>query len=332
MRKVYGLLSVIGLLAGLSVPAQAAIKVGLVLDRGGKDDKSFNASAYQGLLQCKSKFGVETKVVEAPDDTSYETLLRSFAQKDYDLIIAVGFAQAEAVKKVAPQFPKKHFALVDSTVDAANVRSLMFEEHEGSFLVGAIAAMTSKTGKAGFIGGMDIPLIRRFEKGFEAGVKKMNPKASVVSNFVGVTGEAWNNPPKAKELALAQFQAGADVVFSAAGASNMGVFDAVEEKAGKLAIGCDSNQNWVKPGRIVTSMIKRVDAAVVDTCEAVTKNQFVGGVKRFGLANGGVDFALDQNNEKLLSPAMVQKINDVKKGIITGKIQVPDYYKKKGNG
>lgn len=332
MRKVYGLLSVIGLLAGLSVPAQAAIKVGLVLDRGGKDDKSFNASAYQGLLQCKSKFGVETKVVEAPDDTSYETLLRSFAQKDYDLIIAVGFAQAEAVKKVAPQFPTKHFALVDSTVDAANVRSLMFEEHEGSFLVGAIAAMTSKTGKAGFIGGMDIPLIRRFEKGFEAGVKKMNPKASVVSNFVGVTGEAWNNPPKAKELALAQFQAGADVVFSAAGASNMGVFDAVEEKAGKLAIGCDSNQNWVKPGRIVTSMIKRVDAAVVDTCEAVSKNQFVGGVKRFGLANGGVDFALDQNNEKLLSPAMVQKINDVKKGIITGKIQVPDYYKKKGNG
>jgi basic membrane protein A len=149
---------------------------------------------------------------------------------------------------------------------------------------------------------------------------------------VGVTGEAWNNPPKAKELALAQFQAGADVVFSAAGASNMGVFDAVEEKAGKLAIGCDSNQNWVKPGRIVTSMIKRVDAAVVDTCEAVSKNQFVGGVKRFGLANGGVDFALDQNNEKLLTPAMVQKINDVKKGIITGKIQVPDYYKKKGNG
>ncbi len=332
MRKVYGLLSVIGLLAGLSVPAQAAIKVGLVLDRGGKDDKSFNASAYQGLLQCKSKFGVETKVVEAPDDTSYETLLRSFAQKDYDLIIAVGFAQAEAVKKVAPQFPNKRFALVDSTVDAANVRSLMFEEHEGSFLVGAIAAMTSKTGKAGFIGGMDIPLIRRFEKGFEAGVKKMNPKASVVSNFVGVTGEAWNNPPKAKELALAQFQSGADVVFSAAGASNMGVFDAVEEKAGKLAIGCDSNQNWVKPGRIVTSMIKRVDAAVVDTCESVTKNQFVGGVKRFGLANGGVDFALDQNNEKLLTPAMVQKINDVKKGIITGKIQVPDYYKKKGNG
>jgi basic membrane protein A len=332
MRKVYGLLSVIGLLAGLSVPAQAAIKVGLVLDRGGKDDKSFNASAYQGLLQCKSKFGVETKVVEAPDDTSYETLLRSFAQKDYDLIIAVGFAQAEAVKKVAPQFPTKHFALVDSTVDAANVRSLMFEEHEGSFLVGAIAAMTSKTGKAGFIGGMDIPLIRRFEKGFEAGVKKMNPKASVVSNFVGVTGEAWNNPPKAKELALAQFQAGADGVFSAAGASNMGVFDAVEEKAGKLAIGCDSNQNWVKPGRIVTSMIKLVDAAVVDTCEAATKNQFVGGVKRFGLANGGVDFALDQNNEKLLTPAMVQKINDVKKGIITGKIQVPDYYKKKGNG
>ncbi len=321
--------SVFLVFACLASPAFAGIKVGLVLDRGGKDDKSFNTSAYLGVQQCKSKLGAEFKHVESPDDTSYETLIRSFAQKDYDLIIAVGFAQAEAVKKIAPQFPNKRFALVDSVVELPNVRSLMFEEHEGSFLVGAMAAMSSKSGKVGFIGGMDIPLIRRFEKGYEAGVKSVNPKATVVSNYVGVTGEAWNNPPKAKELAISQYQAGADVVFGAAGASGMGIFDAAEEK-GKLVIGCDSNQNWIKPGKVLTSMVKRVDAAVYDTCEAVAKGQFQGGLKRFGLGNQGVDYALDTNNDKLVSGEMRKKLEALKKSIVTGKIQVPDFYKMKG--
>ena len=276
------------LVCAFSAMAHAEFKVGLVLDRGGKDDKSFNASAFAGGNKAKDELKISLKTVEASDDNAYETLHRSFAQKDFDLIIGIGFAQAEAVKKVAAQFPNKHFAIVDSEVALPNVRSLVFEEQEGSYLVGAIAAMTSKTGTVGFIGGMDIPLIRRFEKGYEAGVKKVNPKAKVLVNFVGVTGEAWNNPPKARELAYAQFQGNADVVFAAAGASGNGLFDAAEEK-NKFAIGVDSNQNWVKPGHILTSMLKRVDVAVYDTIKEGQAGKFQAGTARFGLANSGVD-------------------------------------------
>src|ERR1051325_1888658 len=176
----------------------ADFKVALVLDRGGKDDKSFNASAYEGAMRAKSKLGVFVKYVEASDDNAFEPSLRAFAQRDFDLIIGIGFAQKEAVKKVAAQFPEKHFAIVDSEVALPNVRSLMFEEHEGAYVIGAIAAMTSKTGKIGFVGGMDIPLIRRFEMGYEAGAKRVKPDITVLANFVGVTSEAWNNPPKGK--------------------------------------------------------------------------------------------------------------------------------------
>jgi basic membrane protein A len=208
----------------------ADFKVGLVLDRGGKDDKSFNGSAYEGGQEAKKKLGIYLKYVEASDDNAYESLLRGFAQRDFDIIIGIGFAQKEAVKKIAAQFPQKHFAIVDAQVDAPNVRSLLFEEHEGAYLVGAIAAMTSKTGKVGFLGGMDIPLIRRFALAYNAGAKKINPQATVIENYVGVTSEAWNNPPKGKELSVAQYDAGADIIFAAAGASGLGAFDAAEEK------------------------------------------------------------------------------------------------------
>ncbi len=311
-----------------SAMAHAEFKVGLVLDRGGKDDKSFNASAFAGGNKAKDELKISLKTVEASDDNAYETLHRSFAQKDFDLIIGIGFAQAEAVKKVAAQFPNKHFAIVDSEVALPNVRSLVFEEQEGSYLVGAIAALTSKTGTVGFIGGMDIPLIRRFEKGYEAGVKKVNPKAKVLVNFVGVTGEAWNNPPKARELAYAQFQGNADVVFAAAGASGNGLFDAAEEK-NKFAIGVDSNQNWVKPGHILTSMLKRVDVAVYDTIKESQAGKFKAGTARFGLANSGVDYAVDKYNDKILPASVRAKIDALKKDIIQGKIKVPDLYKEK---
>src|ERR1043166_10077733 len=212
--------SLLSLLAVVSLQsAVAEFKVALLLDRGGKDDKSFNASAYEGATEAKKKLGIYLKYVEATDDNAFESLLRAFAQKDFDLIIGIGFAQREAIQKGAAQFPQKHFALVDSQVDAPNVRSLMFEEHEGSYLIGAIAAMTSKTGKVGFVGGMDVPLIRRFKMGYEAGAKKINPQITVIANFCGVTGEAWNNPPKGKELAMAQYGSGVDVIFAAAGAS-----------------------------------------------------------------------------------------------------------------
>jgi len=305
----------------------AEFKVGLVLDRGGKDDKSFNSSAYQGAMEAKNKLGIYLKYVEATDDNAYEPLMRSFAQKDFDLIIGVGFAQKEAIQKVAAQFPKKHFALVDSQVDAPNVRSLMFEEHEGAYLIGAIAALTSKTGKVGFIGGMDVPLIRRFAMGYEAGAKKINPQITVIENYCGVTSEAWNNPPKGKELALAQYDAGVDIIFAAAGASGLGVFDAAEDRK-KFAIGVDSNQDWTKPGLILTSMLKRVDLAVFTVIQDSQTGQFTGGLKRFGLADKGVDYSVDQYNEKILTEPVRKHADELKAEIIAGKIVVPDYYKK----
>jgi basic membrane protein A len=306
----------------------ADFKVALVLDRGGKDDKSFNASAYEGAMRAKSKLDVFVKYVEASDDNAFEPSLRSFAQRDFDLIIGIGFAQRDAVKKVALQFPKKHFAIVDAQVDAPNVRSLMFEEHEGAYLIGAIAAMSSKSGKVGFVGGMDIPLIRRFSLAYEAGAKRINPNIGVTANYVGITSEAWNNPPKGKELALSQYEGGADIVFAAAGASGLGVFDAAEEKK-RYAIGCDSNQNWVRPGLILTSMLKRVDEAVFATIEEAKAGKFAAGEKRFGLSNKGIDYAVDQYNDKILSPDVRKKAEELKAEIIAGKIDVPDYYKRK---
>ena len=312
----------------LALPsAFADFKVGLVLDRGGKDDKSFNASAYQGAMEAKKQQGIVLKYVEASDDNAFEPLLRAFAQKDFDLIIGIGFAQKEAIKKIASQFPEKHFAIVDADVDAPNVRSLLFEEHEGAYIVGAIAALTSKTGKVGFVGGMDVPLIRRFEMGYKAGAKKINPLVAVVANYVGVTSEAWNNPPKGKELAMVQYDGGVDVIFAAAGASGFGVFDAAEERK-KLAIGCDSNQDWTKPGLILTSMLKRVDLAVFATIAEAKAGKFTGGAKRFGLADKGVDYSIDQYNEKLLPDSVRQRADELKTEIIAGKIVVPDYYKK----
>jgi basic membrane protein A len=312
---------------GASSLARAEFKVGLVLDRGGKDDKSFNSSAYEGAMLAKKSLNVFVKYVEATDDNAFEPLLRGFAQRDFDLIIGIGFAQKEAVKKVASQFPKKQFAIVDAQVDASNVRSLLFEEHEGAFLTGAIAALSSKTGKVGFVGGMDIPLIRRFSLAYEAGAKRINPNIDVQINFVGITSEAWNNPPKGKELAISQYNNGADIIFAAAGASGLGVFDAAEEKK-KLAIGVDSNQNWTKPGFILTSMLKRVDQAVFSTIQEAKAGKFEAGIKRFGLANKGIDYAVDKFNDRILSEAVRKKADEIKAEIIAGKISVPDYYKK----
>ena len=303
----------------------AEIKVGLVLEKSGKDDKSFNASAYQGLKRAEKELGVYTKTVEAPDNSAYESLQRAFAEKKFDLIIAVGFHQLEAVKKTAARFPQQKFLLIDEDAKMPNVRSVMFEEHEGSFLVGALAALHSKTGKVGFIGGLDVPLIRRFQMGYEAGVKKINPKATVFVNYLGVTGESWNNPPKAKELSFDQYSRGADIIFVAAGNSGLGVFDAAQEK-GKLAIGVDSNQNWLKPGFVLTSMLKRVDESVFDSVKLYKEGKFTTGLTRYGVQSKGVDYAMDENNAKLVSDAEKKKLESLRQEIIQGKIKVPDYY------
>lgn len=311
----------------LNISFAQALKVGLVLDKGGKDDKSFNSAAYAGATKAAKELNIELKYVEATDNNAIETLHRSFARKNFDLIIGVGFAQTEAMKKIAAQFPQIKFAQVDGEINLSNMRSLLFEEHEGSFLVGAIAALKSKTSSVGFIGGMDIPLIRRFAMGFEAGAKHINPKIKVTTNFIGVTGEAWNNPAKAKELAVAQFGQKADVIFVAAGASGSGVFDAAEEKK-VYAIGVDSNQNWMKPGVILTSMLKAVDVAVYDTIKMTQAGQFTAGTVRFGLKNKGVDYTFDQYNQKILTADIRQKTDELKKQIIAGTIKVPDYYLK----
>ncbi len=323
MKSHFSLL--IGILFYLVLPNAQALKVGLVLDKGGKDDKSFNSAAYLGATRAEKELGIELKYVEATDTNSIENLHRGFAKKDFDLIIGIGFAQMEAVKKISRQFPDKKFAIVDGDVNAPNVKSLLFEEHEASFIVGAIAALKAPKGKIGFIGGMDIPLIRRFEMGYKAGVSHINSQQTVQANYIGVTGEAWNNPAKAKELALAQYNSGVEVIFVAAGASGNGVFDAAEEKK-KLAIGVDSNQNWMKPGFILTSMLKRVDVAVFETIKEAKSGQFKSGSFRFGLHNQGVDYSVDEFNEKILPPAIRKKADELKKLIVEKKIKVPDYY------
>jgi basic membrane protein A len=237
----------------------------------------------------------------------------------------VGFSQADALKKISKIYPQTHFAIVDSFVDVPNVASLVFAEHEGSFLVGYIAGLKTKTNVVGFIGGMDVDLIKRFELGYREGVAYANPKIKIISNYVGVSSEAWMNPTKGKELALAQIGQGADVIYVAAGATGQGVFDAVEEKK-KLAIGVDSNQNWVKPGYILTSMMKRVDTAVYNIIKDESEKRFTWGNKYFGLANKGVDYALDKYNETLIPPDMQQKVEKLRSDIIIGKIKVSDYY------
>lgn len=300
-------------------------RVGLVLDKGGKDDKSFNGAAYEGAKKAEKELGIELKTVETSDDSAIEPALRTFAQRGYDLVIAIGFVMEAAIQKVAKEFPQVHFAVIDSKAPAPNIRSILFKEHEGSFLVGAIAALVSKTHQIGFIGGMDIPLIRRFELGYRAGAKSVDPKVKITTNYIGSTSEAWKNPMKAKELALSQYRAGVDVIFGPCGASTAGLFDAAEETK-KFAIGTDSNQNWIKPGRILTSMVKRVDQGVFETIDLTRQGKFESGEFSLGLKEEGVGYALDQYNRALLTPETLKKVDSLKKEIISGQLQVPDFY------
>src|SRR5215471_4308680 len=299
------------------------IRVGIVFDIGGKDDKSFNAAAWEGVKHAKDELGIFLRDVEPGDPTSIEPSMRAFAERGYDLIVGVGFAQAPIMDDVAHDYPNIKFAIIDGVIDLPNVASLIFKEHEGSFLVGMIAARTSKTGKIGFVGGMDIPLIHKFETGYAEGARYANPKIEVYENYVGVTDAAWNNPGKGKELAKTQIERGADVIFQAAGNSGLGVFDAAEDMH-KLAIGVDSNQNWVKPGFILTSMMKRVDVAVYNTVKQLVASKFEGGIHLFGLENEGIGYALDDYNRNLIPPSVLDEVERAKQDIIAGRIKVTD--------
>ena len=291
----------------------------IVYDLGGKFDKSFNEAAYRGMEMWKKETGQKYLEFEVANESQREQAVRRMAEKGASPIISVGFTQAAAVEKVSKEFPQLHFAIVDMVVAGPNVQSVVFKEQEGSFLVGALAAMASKTGKVGFVGGMDIPLIRRFGCGYEQGAKYVNPRAEVFSSMTGTTGSAWHDPARGGELAVAQFAKGADVVFAAAGGTGVGVYQAAKD-SGKLAIGVDSNQDYLQPGTMLTSMLKRVDVAVYNVSKA-----FAPGVTVLGLKEGGVDFALDEFNARLITPEMKKKVEGLKTDIVSGKIAVTDY-------
>ncbi len=318
-----------------SADDQSKVHVGIVFDIGGKDDRSFNAAAYQGVKRAAKELPIVLRDVEPGDVTSIEPAIRAFAERGYDLVIGVGFAQTPEIEAVAKDYPKLNFAIVDGVSQLPNVASLIFKEHEGSYLVGMIAAMTSKTGELGFIGGMDIPLIHKFATGYEEGAKAVNPNIKILPNYIGVTDAAWNDPVKGKELARTQIEKGADVIFTAAGNSGLGAFDAVEQfgkdpqgRARLFVIGVDSNQNWVKPGFVLTSMVKRVDNAVFQIVKDRVENRPVGGVHVYGLDNEGIGYSVDQYNKKLLPQATIEAVETAKRQIIDGKIKVTNAMEK----
>jgi basic membrane protein A len=306
------------------------IRVGIVFDIGGKDDRSFNAAAWQGVQRAAKDFPIVLRDIEPGTPNAIEPAMRAFAERGFDLIIGVGFAQAPIMEQVAKDYPNIQFAIIDGVSQLPNVASLVFKEHEGSYLVGMLAAKTSKTGTIGFLGGMDIGLIHRFEKGYEEGAQAVNPNIRVVQNYVGVTDGAWNNPGKGKELSLAQIQKGADVIFTAAGNSGLGAFDAVEQqgmqngRATHFVIGVDSNQNMVKPGFVLTSMVKRVDNVVYNIVQDVVNRRFSPGLHVFGLDKDGVGYAMDEFNRDLITPEMIEQAEAAKKKIIAGEIKVTD--------
>ncbi len=296
----------------------------VVFDMGGKFDKSFNEAAYNGAEKFKADSGIAYRDFEVTNPAGREQAMRNMARRGATVIIAMGFAQAAAVEKVAQEYPDVKFTLIDMVVDLPNVQSVVFKEHEGSFLVGMAAAMTSKTGKVGFVGGMDIPLIRKFALGYVEGAKYVNPDVEVYQNMTGTTPAAWNDPAKGSELARSQFDRGADVVYAAAGGTGLGVYQAAKD-AGKLAIGVDSNQNYLHPGTMLTSMIKRVDVAVYDSFTAAKNGTWQPGIQILGLAEDGVGYSIDEHNRALISADMEGKIEAARAGIIDGSIPVTDY-------
>ncbi|MBC2857903.1 BMP family ABC transporter substrate-binding protein [Stappia sp. 28M-7] len=310
------------LLAGTALAQD--IQPAVVYDLGGKNDKSFNEAAFIGAEKFKAETGIDYRDFEIQNDSQREQALRNFARRGANPVIAIGFLHANALEKVAKEFPDTKFAIVDMVVDLPNVRSILFKEHEGSYIVGKLAAMASQSGKVGFVGGMDIQLIRKFACGYKQGVKETDADAEIFENMTGSTGAAFNDPVKGGELAKSQIDRGADVIYHAAGATGLGVLQAAAD-AGKLGIGVDSNQNAVHPGKVLTSMLKRVDVAVEKAFTDAKDGNWTSGIYSLGLAEGGVDWALDDNNKALITEEMKSAVDQAKADIISGKIVVHDY-------
>ncbi len=317
MRTLLGAAATVtlGATATLADPA-------IIFDLGGKFDKSFNESAYTGAERWKEETGGNYLEIELQSDAQREQALRAFAGRGANPVVMAGFSFASALTEVAPDYPDTQFVIIDMVVDAPNVTSVVFNEHEGSYLVGMAAAMESETGTVGFIGGMDIPLISRFACGYAQGAKAANADATVVQNMTGSTPAAWNDPVKGGELTKAQISQGADVVFAAAGGTGIGVLQTAADE-GILSIGVDSNQNFMHPGQVLTSMTKRVDNAVYNAFSA--GEEVAPGFNVMGLNNDGVGYAVDEFNASVLSADTIAALEEAKAAIIAGDIAVHDF-------
>ena len=319
--------------SGAAVPPTGdAVDVGVVFDLGGRGDKSFNDGAYLGAERAEKELGVRVRFIEPGEGSDRESGLRLLAAEGMDLVIGVGFIFTDDLTQLAKEYPNTRFAGVDYSVATdkdgkvipppPNLAALKFREEQGSFLVGALAALVGNSKKVGFVGGMDFPLIQKFEMGYKAGVKKVCPDCEVISQYAGVTPEAFRNPGKGKELALSQYQQGVNVIFHASGSTGLGVFEAARQ-TGKLAIGVDADQFKEAPGFVLTSMVKGVDNAVFDAIKRVKENRFKGGIYQYGLAENGVGYVYDANNEKLIPAAVRARLESLKQDIIAGRIVVP---------
>src|SRR5512141_3519233 len=307
-------------------------RVGIVLDVGGRGDKSFNDGAYAGADSAVHTIGANVRFIEPGEGSDREAGLRLLAAEKMDLVIGVGFIFSDDITNLAKEYPTIPFACVDYALAVdkngnviqppLNVAALKFREEEGSFLVGALAALVGKSKKVGFVGGMDIPLIHKFEAGYRAGVKHVCPDCEVIAQYAGVTPEAFRNPGKGKEMALSQYSQGVNVIFHASGSTGLGVFEAARQ-TGKLAIGVDADQYKEAPGFILTSMVKGVDAAVYDAIKRVKDGKFTGGIYQFGLAEHGVGYVYDANNRELIPDSVRARLEGLREQIIAGKISVP---------
>lgn len=321
MKIIKGIFaSVIALLfMGINLFAEPAI----IFDIGGKFDKSYNESAWNGAEKWKSETGGSYREIEIQSEAQREQALRRLAEAGSNPIVMTGFSFGSVLDNVAPDFPDTKFALIDFVVDQPNVKSIVFKEHEGSYLVGLIAGMTTASDTVGFVGGMDIPLIRRFGCGYVQGVKAANPDINVIQNMTGNDPSAWNDPVKGGELTKAQIASGADVVYHAAGGTGVGVLQAAAD-GGILGIGVDANQNHLHPGSVLTSMLKRVDVAVYNSFTEGMDLQ-TGTVVILGLKEDGVGYAMDENNQDLISAEVLEMVEATKASIINGDIVVHDY-------
>jgi basic membrane protein A len=314
-----------GVAMGALMTGAALADPALIYDLGGKFDKSFNESAYNGAEAWKAETGANYVDLELQNDAQREQALRRFASQGSNPVVVMSFMWESVLGPLAGEFADTNFVVIDAVVDAPNVQSLLFDEHTGSFLVGALAALKSESGVVGFVGGMDVPLIHKFYCGYAQGAKAVNPDATVIEAYTGTTPAAWNDPVTAGELAKAAMDQGADVVYAAAGGSGLGVLQAMAD-AGKYSIGVDSNQNYLHPGSVLTSMLKRVDNAVIEAFNnAGDDAKFEPGLKNLGLEGDFVGYAIDEHNKDLITEDMIATVEDLKAKILAGEIVVHDY-------